>query len=76
MKWVKNELYQDNEDSLIGEFVKSYSPKKDTAECTELGNSECRLYKLESSTEIEYSIDIAVKDYNPEKINSLRKLLD
>lgn len=31
MKWVNDNLYHDQEDSLIHEFVRLHAPKKDTA---------------------------------------------
>jgi hypothetical protein len=37
---------------------------------------EARNGKIENVSEVEYAIDIALKDYNVDKINNLRKLLE
>lgn len=50
MKWVTDHLYYDQKDTLINEFLKLYTPKKDIlVECSELAASECRSNKLEGS---------------------------
>jgi hypothetical protein len=46
-KWITDELYLDSEDSLINEFVKLYTFKKDNPpESTENIGSETRGFKI------------------------------
>jgi hypothetical protein len=46
-KWITDELYLDSEDSLINDFVKSYSIKKEIhPESNENIGSESRCFRL------------------------------
>jgi hypothetical protein len=48
-KWVSEELYHDHEDSLINEFVKLYTSKKDSApEPADPSSPDPRNHKLEN----------------------------
>ncbi len=47
MKWVTDNLYYDQKDTLINEFIKLYTPKKDImVECSKLAVSEYRTNKV------------------------------
>jgi len=46
-RWINEELYHDNEDSLVHEFIKLYSTKKENInESIEINGSENRHNKL------------------------------
>lgn len=76
-KWIADELYLDQEDSLIQEFVKLYPTKADTqSEAVESHSPEGPNSKIENPSLIEHTIEITLKDITAEKMNSLRKILE
>ena len=89
-KWIQNKLYHDPDDSLISEFLKLYSPKKDSPDSsteqtqphpeqlspTEFLCTEQRNPQNTSTMEFDYTIDIFVKDENRDKVEALRRLVE
>lgn len=75
-KWITDELYLDQEDSLIQEFLKLYPTKGDSqSETVDNQSPESPNTKLENSSLIEHTIEITLKDITAEKMASLRKIL-
>lgn len=75
-KWISDELYLDQDDSIIQEFVKFYAGKKEGGEAGDSPGGDSVAGKVENSALIEHKIEITLKDITSEKMNSLRKLLE